>query len=65
MNRKTAYCKNNNMVLKTYNSIIEQLGICTVRSKHKDNANKCMFFVVPGDSPALLGLPDIEMLDIL
>ena len=26
---------------------------------------RCRFFVVPGDSPALLGMPDIELLAIL
>ena len=26
---------------------------------------KCRFFVVPGDSPTLLGMPDTELLNIL
>ena len=39
--------------------------MCTVRLRHKDKIAKCRFFVVPGDGPALLGMPDIELLDIL
>ena len=46
-------------------SDIEQLGVCTVRLRHNDNNAKCRFFVVLGDGPALLGVPDIEMLNIL
>ena len=54
---------NNSLVLKTYNqSNIEQLGVCTIKLRHKDNIAKYRFFVVPGDSPAWLGIPDIELL---
>ena len=36
-----------------------------VRLKHNDKIVRCTFFVVPGDGQALLGMPDIELLDIL
>ena len=29
------------------------------------NAKNCIFFVVPGNGEALLGMPDIELLNIL
>ena len=45
--------------------IIEELGVCTVRLIHRDKNAKCRFFVVPGDDPALLGMTDIELLNIL
>ena len=53
-------------MLKTYNqSSIEQLGVCTIRLKHKGKTAKCRLFLVPGDSPVQLGMPDIEVLNIL
>ena len=39
--------------------------VCTVNLRHKDKCAKCRFFVIPGDGPALLGMPDIELLNIL
>ena len=58
--------KNNYVILKTYNnSHIEQLGICSVWLKHKDNVVRCRFFVVPGNGPALLGMLDTELLELL
>ena len=46
-----------------YNQLgIEQLGACIVRLRHEDRTAKCRFFVVPGDSPSLLGMMDIEVL---
>ena len=33
--------------------------------RHKDKIDKFSVFVVPGDGPALLGMPDIEVLDLL
>ena len=54
------------MVLKMYNnSNIEQLGVCTVKLRYKDEDVKCGFFVVPDDGPRLLGKPGIELLGIL
>ena len=50
--------------IKTYNSNIEQLGVCLVKLKHKDKVATCRFFVVQGDDLALLGMPNIEFLDI-
>ena len=58
--------QNSSVVLKTYSqSNIEQLGVWTVRLGHKDKTARCRFFVVPGDDPALLAVPDIELLGIL
>ena len=58
--------KNNSVVFKTYNqSDIEQLGMCTVKLRHKNKSAQCRFFVVPGDGPALIGMPDIELLSVL
>ena len=37
----------------------------TVRLRHKDKNVKCRFFVVPGDILTLLGMPDIELVNIL
>ena len=50
----------NSAMLKTYNqSDIEQLSLCTVKLRHKDNSVKYRFFVAPGGDPALLGMPNI------
>ena len=58
--------KHNSVVLETYNqSNIEQSDVCTVRLRYNDKIARCRFFVVPGDSPALLGMPDIKLFDIL
>ena len=37
----------------------------TIRLKHNDKTTKCRFFVVLEDCPALQGMSDIEVLDIL
>ena len=39
--------------------------MCTVRLRHKNKFARCRFFVVPGDDPAFLRMPDIELLSIL
>ena len=58
--------KNNLVVLKKDNqSNIEQIGVCTVKLRYKDKITRYRFFVVPGDGPALLGMPEIELLGIL
>ena len=46
-------------------SNIEQLCVCAVKIRHKNKCVKYRFFVVPGDSPIMLGMPDIELLNIL
>ena len=56
--------KINSVILKTYNLTSIELGVCTVKSRHKDKTAKYRFFVVPGDGSVLLGMPDIELLDI-
>ena len=35
-----------------------------LRLRHKDKNAKCRFFEVPADGPALLGMPDIKVLNI-
>ena len=58
--------KNNSVILKTCNqSSIEELGVCLVRLRHKDKGAKYRFIVVPGDWPALLGVSDVKLLNIL
>ena len=57
---------NKSIVLKTYNhSNIEQLSRSSVRIIHNAKYIKCRFFVVPGDGPALLGMPHVELLNII
>ena len=67
MDKRRVVChKNNAVVLKSYtNSNIDQLGVCTVKLRYRDNIVKCRFFVVPGNAPALLRMMDIEVLGIL
>ena len=56
---------NESTVIKTYDqSNTEQLSRCSVKIGHNDKCFKCRFSVVPGDGPALLRMPDIELLDI-
>ena len=47
------------------NSNKEQSGICSVWLKHKDKVIRSRLFLVPGNSPVLLGLLDIEPLGLL
>ena len=42
-----------------------QLGMCTVIIKFKNVKKKCVFFVVPGNCQALLGMPDTAALQII
>ena len=44
---------------------IIQLEICSVVIENNNKCTKCIFFVVSGDGDALLGMPDIELLNIL
>ena len=54
------------VVLKTYNqSDIEQLSRYSVKIRHSDKCVKCRFFVVLCDGPAVLGMPDIELLGVI
>ena len=39
--------------------------MCKFQLRQKDECIKCRFFVVPFDSPPLLGMLDIELLSIL
>ena len=35
-----------------------------VKLRHKDKAVRCRLFVVPGDSPAIWGVLDIELVKV-
>ena len=55
-----------NIKLKTYNGMhIMQLGTCTVHIKFKNIKKRCIFFVVPGNGQALLGMPDTVACNII
>ena len=65
-NEQLAAIKNNNIQLPMCNkTAITQLGICIIELEHKNNKRKCRFFVVPGKGQALLGIPDIDVLNII
>ena len=38
--------------------------MCSENKTYNDRCVKCRFFVVPGDSPALFRMPDIELFEI-
>ena len=44
---------------------ITQLGTCLVEVEHKNDKRMCTLFVVPGNRQALLGMPDIDALNII
>ena len=44
---------------------IQQLYVCSVQLKYKDEVVRCSFFVVPGNAQALFSLPDIKLLGLL
>ena len=57
---------NKAVVLKTCNNLdTEQLSVFSVKIRLKDRVVRCKFFAVPGDSPAVLGIPDMEWLGLL
>ena len=52
--------------LKKYSkTTITQLGTCTVEIEHKNKNKLCKFSVVLGNGQALLGMADIDTLDII
>ena len=52
--------------LRTYNHpTITQLGRCRVEIAKIDKYKSALFFEVPGNGKALLGIPDIELVSIL
>ena len=52
--------------LKMYNkTVITQLGTCMVTINFKDIKKKCVFFIVPRNSQALVGMPDTAALKII
>ena len=55
-----------NIKLKMYNGMhIMQLGICLVHIQFKDIKKRCVLLVVPGNGQALLGMPDMAVLNII
>ena len=55
-----------NIKLKTYNGThITQLGMCAVHIKFKNVKKRCIFFFVPGNGHALIGMPDTAALNII
>ena len=58
--------RGNKNTQKTYSrTTLTQLSICKVKLKHNNKHKTCNLFVVPGNGQALLGMSDIETLDIL
>ena len=56
----------NHIRLCMYNrTSIMQLGTCTVFIKFKNIKKCCVFFVVPGNVQALIGMPDVTSLNML
>ena len=39
--------------------------MCKVKLQHNNKQKLCKFFVVPGNGQALLGMPDIDTLNII
>ena len=57
---------NKSVMLKIYNhSNIVQLSRCSVRIRYNDKYVKCSFFLVLGNDPALLRVPNIALLSII
>ena len=51
---------------KMYNkTTITQLGMCQVKLEYNNIEKMCKFFVVSGKGQALLGMPEIDMLNIM
>ena len=46
------------------NSNIKQVGF-SVKLKYRNKLVRCRFFVVPGDSPVVIGMPVIKLLGIM
>ena len=52
--------------LRIYNKTnITQLGMCMVVIKFKNIKKRCIFFIVPGNGQALLGMPDTATLKVI
>ena len=52
------------VVFKIYNNPnIEQLGVCSVKLRHKDKFTRYRFFVILSNGPALSGMSDLEMIE--
>ena len=47
------------------NTNVTQLGMCAGLIKLKNVKKCCIFFVVPGNGQALLGMPDTTVLNII
>ena len=65
-NEQLVAMRNESIQLKTYNKrTITQLGTCTVEIEHNNKHKMYNFFVVLGNGQALLGMPDIDTLNII
>ena len=51
------------VIISIYNSCSHQLGICRVIPTHA--YKQCRFLEFPVEWPALLGMPDVETLEVL
>ena len=61
-----AATKNKNIQLKTYKrTIITQLNICEVKKEHNNKQKMWKFSIVVGNGQTLLGMPDINMINII
>ena len=59
-------CMHKEIVFWTHNYLCNpQIGICRLTLIDKDIEYQYSFFVVPGNGPALLGMPDCEGLQLL
>ena len=63
--RTTSGNKNESIKLKHTTVQITQLGGCKVKVENNYRAKVCSFFGVSANGKALLGMPDIETLNIL
>ena len=58
--------RDTNIKLEMYNqTTVTQLSICQEKIKQNKKQKMCNFFVIQGNSQELLGMPDIEILNIL
>ena len=61
-----AATNNESVQLKMYNKTsTTQLGTYAVEIEHKGNKKRCKIFIVPRNGQALLGMPDMDMLNII
>ena len=58
--------KNEKVILCTHNnSGIPQLGVYIVQIMHKGIQKPCRLFIILGEGPVLLGMPDVQTFELL